>query len=119
MKLNKKVIESMTVTSAMLVMTTITALGGSTEDGTGDKTESVALNKNGKAGIICELQNLEAKIFETGNLQVASIEKTQKDIVGKSGQGVLDDESLPGGTAGFQDFAAEAALQSIQEDAEA
>ena len=119
MKLNKKVIESMTVTSAMLVMTTITALGGSTEDGTGDKTESVALNKNGKAGIICELQNLEAKIFETGNLQVASIEKTQKDIVGKSSQGVLDDESLPGGTAGFQDFAAEAALQSIQEDAEA
>ena len=32
MKLNKKVVESMTVTSAMLVMTTITAFGSSTEE---------------------------------------------------------------------------------------
>ena len=55
MKLNKKVIESMTVTSAMLVMTTITAFGGSTEDSTSDKTESIALSKNGIAGIISEL----------------------------------------------------------------
>ena len=36
MNRNKKVIDSMTVVSALLVMTTITALGGSTEDRTGE-----------------------------------------------------------------------------------
>ena len=66
MKLNKKGVESMTVTASLLVMTTITAFGGSTEDSKGNVTENVALGKNGTAGIISELRNMESGVFEDG-----------------------------------------------------
>lgn len=115
MKLNKKVVESMTVTSAMLVMTTITAFGSSTEDSIGEKTESVALNKNGKAGVISELHDLEAQVLGEGSL-VASIEKLQKDVVGKSEGSSSVDAEPADGAAGFQEFAAETVIQNIQAD---
>lgn len=116
MKLNKKVVESMTVTSAMLVMTTITALGGSTEDSTGKKTESVALSKNGKAGIIYELHNMETRALSEQDI-VASIEKMKKDIVSKSANEASSETTeFENGAAGFEDFAAEAVLQNIQAD---
>ncbi len=114
MKLNKKVVESMTVTSAMLVMTTITALGGSTEDSTGKITESVALSKNGKAGIIYELHNMETRALSEQDI-VASIEKMRRDIVSKSANEASSETTeFENGAAGFEDFAAEAVLQNIQ-----
>ena len=85
MNRNKKVIDSMTVVSALLVMTTITALGGSTEDRTGDVTRSVALSKNGTAGIMLDLHNIDAVPLNNVDLTIASIEKSSKDIVSKSG----------------------------------
>ncbi len=115
MKLNKKVIESMTVTASLLVMTTITAFGGSTEDSTGDVTESVALGKNGTAGIIFELQNMESGVFEDSGLMLATIERTQNDMVSESGETELAD--LTGGAAGLEEFAA-SALQETEETAE-
>lgn len=116
MKLNKKVIESMTVTSAMLVMTTITALGGSTEDSKGDTTEKAVLSKNGKAGIISELQDVESQVAGSSSWTMASIEKTQTDLVAKSSgtPAQEEDAALADGAAGFENFAAETVLESIQ-----
>lgn len=66
MNRNKKVIESMTVTSALLVMTTITALGGSTEDMNSEPAkekvtaaaEVIALAENGSAGVVNDLSSI-------------------------------------------------------------
>ncbi len=106
MKLNKKVVESMTVTSAMLVMTTITAFGSSTEESISNKIERTALNKNGSAGIIHELYNEETGILSENNILAADIEKVQKDIVGKSNEDSLD---ITSGVAEIGELAAEAA----------
>lgn len=89
MKLNKKVIESMTVATSLLVMSSFTAFAGSTEEGTKDVTESVALSKNGTAGIIVELHNMESSVFNESGMVTASIEKTQNDIVTQSGEDEL------------------------------
>lgn len=105
MKLNKKVVESMTVTSAMLVMTTITAFGSSTEESISNKIERTALNKNGSAGIIHELYDEETGILSENNIRMADIEKVQKDIVGTSSEDSLD---TIGGVAEIGEFAAEA-----------
>ncbi len=87
MKRNKKVFEGMTV-AALMVMLTCTAFAGSTEEGTKDVTKNVALNKNGTAGIIVDLSNMEASAISESGIIAASIEKTQKDIVAK-GEEVL------------------------------
>lgn len=86
MKRNKKVIESITVASALLVMSTFTAFAGSTEEGTKDITVNVALDKNGTAGIIVAINNIESKAINESGILTASIEKTQKDIVSESGE---------------------------------
>lgn len=85
MKLNKKVIESMTVTASLVVMSTVAAFGGSTEDSIQDVTRSVALGKNGTAGVIFDLQQMESETIDGNSMLFASIEKTQKDIVTQSG----------------------------------
>lgn len=114
MKLNKKVVESMTVTASLLVMTTITAFGGSTEDSKGNVTENVALGKNGTAGIISELRNMESGVFEDGGLIYATVERTQNDMVAES----VDEETadFAGGAAGLDELAA-ATLQETQQEA--
>ncbi len=116
MKLNKKVVESMTVTSAMLVMTTITAFGGSTEDSTGGKTEHIALNKNGTAGIISELHDAETNLLNENAIMTASIERLPKDVVANSGADVSFNADPSDGTAGPGALAAEAAIQSLQSE---
>lgn len=105
MKLNKKVVESVTVTSAMFVMTTITAFGSSTEESISRKIERAALNKNGTAGVIHELYNEDTGILSENNILTAEIEKTEKEIVGKSSEDSLDTIS---GVAEIGEFAAEA-----------
>ena len=114
MKLNKKVVESMTVTASLLVMTTITAFGGSTEDSKGNVTENVALGKNGTAGIISELRNMESGVFEDGGLIYATVERTQNDMVAES----VDEETadFAGGAAGLEELAV-ATLQETQQAA--
>ncbi len=114
MKLNKKVVESMTVTASLLVMTTITAFGGSTEDSKGNVTGNVALGKNGTAGIISELRNMESGVFEDGGLIYATVERTQNDMVAES----VDEEAadFAGGAAGLEELAA-ATLQETQQAA--
>lgn len=94
MKLNKKVIESMTVATSLLVMTTITAFGGSTEDGTNNVARSVALGKNGTAGIICDLQEIESGILDENKMLFASMEKTQKDVVSERASFELSIEAI-------------------------
>ena len=116
MKLNKKVVESMTVTSAMLVMTTITAFGGSTEDSTGGKTEHIALNKNGTAGIISELHDAETNLLNENAIMTASIERLPKDVVANSGADVSFNADPSDGTAGPGALAAEVAIQSLQSE---
>lgn len=81
MKRNKKVIESMTLAVTLLVMIAFTAFAGSTEEGTEEVTKNIALNKNGTAGIIVDLSNMEASAISESGIFTASIEKTQKDIV--------------------------------------
>lgn len=90
MKRNKKVFEGMTV-AALLVMLSCTAFAGSTEEGTEDVTKSVALNKNGTAGIIVDLSNMEASAFSESGIFAATIEKTQKDMV-TTGEDTLNSE---------------------------
>ena len=82
MKLNKKVIESMTVATSLLVMSTFTAFAGSTEQGTKHVTESVALlDKNGTAGVISEIHNMESGVIDESGIFTASIEKAEDSIV--------------------------------------
>lgn len=90
MKRNKKVFEGMTV-AAFLVMLTCTAFAGSTEEGTKDVARSVALNKNGTAGIIVELANMEASAISESGIFAATIEKTQKDIVANGDEAFLEE----------------------------
>ena len=117
MKLNKKVVESMTVTSAMLVMTTITAFGGSTEDSKSGLTETVVLSKGGRAGIISELCDKEMDRLNESGMITASIGRGQRDIVSKSQTDAAETEDAAGSAAGVGEFAAEAAAQSVETDA--
>lgn len=109
MKLNKKVVESMTVTSAMFVMSTITAFGSSTEKSIVEKVERAALNKNGTAGIIHELYDKDTGILSEHNILTAEIEKVQKDLVGQGSED-SDEDSLDtiSGVAEIGELAAEA-----------
>ncbi|MCM1257942.1 MAG: cell wall hydrolase [Roseburia sp.] len=82
MKLNKKVIESMTVVSTMVVMSTFTALTGSTEESvTVAQTSIVVLEQTGTAGIIAELHKMEADAFAKDSFVTASIEKAERNLV--------------------------------------
>ncbi len=128
MNRNKKVVGRMTVASALLVMTTITALGGSTEDSTKEVTGSVTLGKNGTAGIVAELQDLE--LVPLGNTEVAATEGVQNNTAagGEEAQQVQEDaeESVSGvigGVAELGELAAKEAARSteevLQEDPEA
>lgn len=109
MKLNKKVVESMTVTSAMFVMTTITAFGSSTEKSIVEKVERAALNKNGTAGIIHELYDKDTGILSEHNILTADIEKVQKDLVGQGSEDSDEDTAdIVSGVAEIGELAAEA-----------
>ena len=81
MNLNKKVIQSMTVASTLLAMTTITVLGGSTEDTIGKVTGNVTLDRSGTAGIVLDLGEKNLSVFSENDMMVASIVKPQRDIV--------------------------------------
>lgn len=109
MKLNKKVVESMTVTSAMFVMSTITAFGSSTEKSIVEKVERAALNKNGTAGIIHELYDKDTGILSEHNILTAEIEKVQKDLVGQGSEDSDEDTAdTISGVAEIGELAAEA-----------
>ncbi|MBO5373524.1 MAG: cell wall hydrolase [Lachnospiraceae bacterium] len=107
MKRNKKVFEGMTL-AAFLVMLTCTAFAGSTEEGTKDVTQSVALNKNATAGIIVDLSNMEASAISESGIFTATIEKTQKDIVAKGS------EALSDGLEALETNEAEIALRIVE-----
>lgn len=94
MKLNKKVIESMTVVSAMAVMSTFTALAGSTEESvTVAQTSIVVLEKTSTAGIIAELHKMEADAFAESSFVTASIERAESNLVAAgNGQEVIEAE---------------------------
>ncbi|MDE6903792.1 MAG: cell wall hydrolase [Lachnospiraceae bacterium] len=82
MKLNKKVIESMTVVSAVAVVSTFTALTGSTEESvTVAQTSIVVLEKTGTAGIIAELHKMEEDALAQNGLMTASIVRTESNLV--------------------------------------
>lgn len=109
MKLNKKVVEGMVLAASLLTMTTVAGFGGSTQDNTGDVNRGVALGKNGTAGIIFELRELESDIIDESEMMFASIEKTQTNVVSESGEDVSDnsDAGLSSGVAGLEELAAE------------
>lgn len=83
MNLNKKVVESMTVASTVLVMTTITALGGSTKDGLEDVTANIVTGKEGAAGIALDFEKMNREILGISNFMMASIEKAPRMTVSK------------------------------------
>ncbi len=85
MKLNKKVIESMTVVSAVAVVSTFTALTGSTEESvTVAQTSIVVLEKTGTAGIIAELHKMEEDALAANGLMTASIVRTESNLVAEA-----------------------------------
>lgn len=111
MKLNKKVVESMTVAASLLVMSTFTTFAGSTEQGTKDVMESVALlDKNGTAGIISELYNRNSDVIGESGIFIAEIEKTQNDIVAAGAT-----EALMGVAESAQDVQLETASAVAEE----
>ncbi|MCI8634651.1 MAG: SH3 domain-containing protein [Eubacterium sp.] len=111
MNRNKKVVESMTVASALLVMTTITALGGSTEDSKGNVTGSVTLNGNGMAGVVAELHDMNIPV---NNIAAASVENVNRDTVSKAASAY----GAAGGTAQLAEYTAEEIARSTKEAAE-
>lgn len=84
MKLNKRVSESILIASLGLLLT-FTTFAGSTDDEV--STTSVVQNKNGKAGIIVELNYMEQNAVSTGMTEVASIEKMSTNLVASSAEG--------------------------------
>ena len=116
MKLNKKVIESMTVATSLAVMTAFTGFAGSTPDGTRNVTEIAALSDiNGTAGIIDTIYRLEQDaVTNTEYIQI-SLEKTQKDIVAE-GNGEPEETAAQESGAAVTDPAAETDAQPIESD---
>lgn len=116
MKLNKKVIESMTVATSLAVMTAFTGFAGSTPDGTRNVTEITALSDiNGTAGIIDTIYRLEQDaVTNTEYIQI-SLEKTQKDIVAE-GNGEPEETAAQESGAAVTDPAAETDAQPIESD---
>lgn len=114
MNLNKKVVESMTVASALLVMSTITALGGSAQNSKSNVTENVALGKNGTAGWVADMYEMESWSLATTDLTVASIENVRKNIVSKGNQESVQTAASANGAAGLTEYAAEVARQSME-----
>lgn len=100
MNLNKKVIESMTVASTLLAMTTITVLGGSTEDTIGKVTGNVTLDRSGTAGIVLDLGERNFSVLNESNMMIASIAKPQRDCVSESAQALDEVESVETETTG-------------------
>ena len=85
MKLNKKVIDRMTVVSAVAVVSTFTALTGSTEESvTVAQTSIVVLEKTGTAGIIAELHKMEEDALAANGLMTASIVRTESNLVAEA-----------------------------------
>lgn len=132
MNLNKKVIESMTVASTLLAMTTITVLGGSTEDTIGKVTGNVTLDRSGTAGIVLDLGERSLSILSENDMMIASIAKPQRDVVSESADAagetetsenmdvfslsVLEENTTEAvsGSAELQEFAAEMVAQNIE-----
>lgn len=100
MNLNKKVIESMTVASTLLAMTTITVLGGSTEDTIGKVTGNVTLDRSGTAGIVLDLGERNFSVLNESNMMIASIAKPQRDCVSESAQALDEVEPVETETTG-------------------
>ena len=94
MNLNKKVIESMTVASTLLAMTTITVLGGSTEDTIGKVTGNVTFDRSGTAGIVLDLGERNLSVLNESNMMIASIAKPQRDFVSESAQALDEVEPV-------------------------
>ena len=112
MNRNKKVVARMTVTSAVLVMTTITALGGSTEDGKGNVTGSVTPGKKGMAGVIAELQDAEVPSY---NAQAEGTKNKQNGTVSLGG-GEIENAGISAGVAKLAGLAAEEVVRSAEEN---
>lgn len=113
MNRNKKVVARMTVTSAVLVMTTITALGGSTDDNKRNVTGSVTPDKNGTAGVVAELNDSE--LVPPGNIDAENAGKNQNGT-GSTGGGANDTAGVSAGVAKLAGAAAEEALRSAGEN---
>ena len=121
MNRNKKVVESMAVASTLLVMTTITALGGSTEDSSkSDVARKVVLNKNSAAGVVLDLQEAKEVALANIDLSAAGIERVQANPVSQSGEQTEKAESqetiASSGVAELQELAAETVLEVSKED---
>ena len=129
----------MTVASALFAMTTITVLGGSTEDTIGKVTGYVALDRSGTAGIVLELGERNLSILSESNIMTASIEKPQRDVVAESAESseeiiateaseeldvfskvALEEdlEAVVSGAAELQEFAVELVAQNMEESLE-
>ena len=100
MNLNKKVIESMTVASTLLAMTTITVLGGSTEDTIGKVTGNVTFDRSGTAGIVLDVGERNLSVLNESNMMIASIAKPQRDFVSESAQALDEVEPVETETTG-------------------
>lgn len=137
MNLNKKVVQSMTVASTLLAITTVTVLGGSTEDTIGKAAAPVAIGKYGTAGIVFDLSEKNLNILRSNTNFAASIERPQRDIVAKQTEAAVDTADTKdsentliagrpqepetkepavsvGGAAELKEFAAETVTQSIE-----
>lgn len=132
MNLNKKVVESMTVASALLVMSTTAALGGSAKEGLEDVLAHVEIGEDGVAGIAFEFQKMNQDVLANSSYLAASIEKVQKTTVSENGgeeiintqaaaepetpegaELVKEEEVSEGGAAGAGEIAAVALEQGM------
>lgn len=90
----------MTVASTLLAMTTITVLGGSTEDTIGKVTGNVTFDRSGTAGIVLDLGERNLSILNESNMMIASIAKPQRDFVSESAQALDEVEPVETETTG-------------------
>ena len=90
----------MTVASTLLAMTTITVLGGSTEDTIGKVTGNVTFDRSGTAGIVLDLGERNLSVLNESNMMIASIAKPQRDFVSESAQALDEVEPVETETTG-------------------
>lgn len=101
----------MTVASTLLAMTTITVLGGSTEDTIGKVTGNVTFDRSGTAGIVLDLGERNLSVLNESNMMIASIAKPQRDFVSESAQALDEVEPVETETTGDAGILSHLALE--------
>lgn len=88
MRCNRKVMESMTVATALLVMSAFTTVPEEAKTTVAEPVVEVTTNQNGTAGIVDVMQKVNVNAMQESGMMVANIERSVNGIVALGVEGV-------------------------------